>query len=155
MRFFIVVVLFLININFAFSESVKVKYLDNFYIKDNIKIEDRLNLFVVKNIKDFNDLVFPLPMEYKRIKVPSFDEEYAILMALPMINKETFIEIKSIENKGNNIFVNYVLKEYDTELPFKITPIKIFTIPKHISNRIYFTNDEIRYDYIDINNQKD
>ncbi len=124
--------------NKAYAKDVSFSELSNFFVKNNVKLNDTENYFVVKNQKEFSDLFGMGRTMTNTIEQVDFSKYLVAAVVSNKTNRETEIKITSVTEKGGNLHIKYSIHRGKTR-SFTSIPFKAIKVEKGDYSKITFS----------------
>ena len=113
----------------AQPEPVDFKTVDNYFLKNDVRLAAGFNCMVLINAAQFNKAFAPEKTATNAVSLPDFTTQRVIAIALPPSMRKTTLIIDKIEMSGSIAYVHFreVLAE---NLTYKMTPLTIATFDR-------------------------
>lgn len=122
----------------AYAGDVKFSELNNFFVKNNVKLENSENYFVVNNQKEFLNLFGMARTMTNTIEQVDFSKYLVVAVVLNATNKETDIKINSVKEKNDNLCIKYSIKR-GKEQSYSSVPFKAIKVAKGSYTNVSFS----------------
>jgi hypothetical protein len=123
------------------KQSLQFKECFGFFLKNNVKLPNNINFFTVNSTLKFKNLLGITKAMSNTVVVPNFGKSVLLIIAeKPSVNLRD-ISINQIYMKEDNIYVEYEVKEQESDKNYFVQNLGIFEIEKPpVILNVYFVN---------------
>jgi hypothetical protein len=125
------------------KKSLQFKKCSGFFLKNNVKLPNNINFFTVNSSLKFKNLLGIAKAMSNTLFIPNFDKSVLLIIAeKPSVNLRD-ISVNQIYTKENNIYIEYEIKEQESDRDYFVQNLGIFEIEKPpVIFNVYFINKD-------------
>lgn len=138
------------------KQSLQFKECFGFFLKNNVKLPNNINFFTVNSTLKFKNLLGITKAMSNTVVVPNFGKSVLLIIAeKPSVNLRD-ISINQIYMKEDNIYVEYEVKEQESDKNYFVQNLGIFEIEKlPVILNVYFVNKDNKAFVVPFGNRSD
>ena len=114
----------------AQSVPVAVKEMKGYFLKNNIKLDEGINFFVLSSEKRFDDILGTSAIETNISQKPDFKNKIAVVLSLNRSAQMYDIKITRAYAIGSDVYIEYVFPQNRQDIAYYALSAKIFEIEK-------------------------
>jgi hypothetical protein len=138
------------------KQSLQFKECFGFFLKNNVKLPNNINFFTVNSTLKFKNLLGITKSMSNTVVVPNFGKSVLLIIAeKPSVNLRD-ISVNQIYMKEDNIYVEYEVKEQESDKNYFVQNLGIFEIEKPpVILNVYFVNKDNKAFVVPFGNRND
>ncbi|MDR1434242.1 copper resistance protein NlpE [Candidatus Endomicrobiellum devescovinae] len=138
------------------KQSLQFKECFGFFLKNNVKLPNNINFFTVNSTLKFKNLLGITKAMSNTVVVPNFSKSVLLIIAeKPSVNLRD-ISVNQIYMKEDNIYVEYEIKEQESDKNYFVQNLGIFEIEKPpVILNVYFVNKDNKAFVVPFGNRND
>jgi hypothetical protein len=138
------------------KQSLQFKECFEFFLKNNVKLPNSINFFTVNSALKFKNLLGITKAMSNTVVVPNFGKSVLLIIAeKPYVNLR-YISVNQIYMKEDNIYVEYEIKEQESDKNYFVQNLGIFEIEKPpVILNVYFVNKDNKAFVVPFGNRND
>jgi len=138
------------------KQSLQFKECFGFFLKNNVKLPNNINFFTVNSTLKFKKLLGITKAMSNTVVVPNFGKSVLLIIAeKPSVNLRD-ISVNQIYMKEDNIYVEYEIKEQESDKNYFVQNLGIFEIEKPpVILNVYFVNKDNKAFVVPFGNRND
>ncbi len=111
------------------AKDVSFSQLSNFFVKNNVELQNSENYFVVKSQKEFSNIFGIARTMGNTVEQVDFSKYFVVAVVSNATNRETSIKINSVTEKNGNLNIKYSIKRA-RKLSYTSTPFMAVKISR-------------------------
>ena len=138
------------------KQSLQFKKCPGFFLKNNVKLPSNINFFTVNSALKFKNLLGIAKAMSNIVVVPNFGKSVLLVIAeKPSVNLRD-INVSQVYMKEDNIYVEYEIKEQESDKDYFVQNLGIFEIEKPpVILNVYFVNKDNKAFVVPFGNRND
>ena len=138
------------------KQSLQFKECFGFFLKNNVKLSNNINFFTVNSALKFKNLLGIAKAISNNVVVPNFGKSVLLIIAeKPSVNLRD-INVSKVYMKEDNIYVEYEIKEQESDKDYFVQNLGIFEIEKPpVILNVYFVNKDNKAFVVPFGNRSD
>ena len=113
----------------AQHEPVDFKQVDNYFLKNDVKLVTGFNCWAIGTLAQYNKLFAPAKTAKNTVAAPTFGNQMVVAVAMPATMRKTTVIIEKIEFAGSVLYVHCRVA-YGENLTYKMQPLEIATVDR-------------------------
>ncbi|PWU03378.1 MAG: hypothetical protein C5B52_03560 [Bacteroidetes bacterium] len=113
----------------AQPEPVDFKQVENYFLKNDVKLVSGFNCWAIMNLAQYNKLFAPAKTASNKVTPPTFATQTVVAVAMPQTMRTTTVIIDKIEMSGSILQVHCRVV-YGENLSYKMQPLTIATVDR-------------------------
>jgi hypothetical protein len=138
------------------KQFLQFKECSGFFLKNNVKLPNNINFFTVNSALKFKNLLGIAKAVSNIAVVPNFSKSVLLIIAeKPSVNLRD-INVSQIYMKENNMYVEYEIKEQESDKDYFAKNLGVFEVEKpSVILNVYFVNKDSKAFVVPFGNRND
>jgi hypothetical protein len=131
------------ELHYEQKDFLKFKKCTGFFLKPSVNLPNNINFFTISSINKFKNLLGIAKTMSNAIVTPNFNESILLIIAEKSLLNLHNIIINQVYMKDNNIYIEYEIKEQESNNGYFVQNLGVFEIEKpSVVLNVYFINKD-------------